>query len=243
LLSRYALAKNPGARSLTERLRNAYELVGFYLLLAGIAVTLIGYLWLLVNTFRVGWKWGLAVLLMPPLAILFILVHFRKSIAPLVLFALAGLIFASPYAINYYYQQHRSFGPRERIVDGERHVTLTGWDQTDYAMLEAFPDIVVLQMANADVTDDTLVHLRGLTRLRELDLNDTRITDRGLKTLAGLPQLRELRLARTPITDEAFREFAAAHETLEKVDLTGTPVKGKTKRQWKQARPGREYVD
>jgi hypothetical protein len=219
------------------------ELVGFYLLLAGIALALIGYLWLLISAFRVSWKWGLALLFFPPAAILFILVHFRPAIAPLVLFALAGLLFASPYAINYYFQHHRSFGPRESIVDGERHVTLTGWDQTDYSLIEAYPDIVVLQMANADVTDDTLEHLRGLKHLRELDLSDTKITDRGLKTLAELPQLRELRLARTAITDEGFREFAAAHESLQKVDLTGTPVKGKTKRQWKQARPGREYVD
>jgi hypothetical protein len=219
------------------------ELVGFYLIITGIALAFVGYLWLIVNAFHVGWKWGLVLLLFPPAAILFVLVHFRRSIAPVIMFALAGLVFASPYAINYYYQRHRSFGPRESIVDGERHITLTGWDQTDYSVLADQTDIVVLQMANADVTDDTLEHLRGLKQLRELDLNDTKITDRGLKLLAGLPQLRELRLARTSITDEGFREFVAAHESLQKVDLTRTPVKGKTKRQWKQAQPGREYLD
>jgi hypothetical protein len=219
------------------------ELIGFYLLLAGVALVVIGHLWLVVNGFRVNWKWGVALLLLPPLAIIFVIAHFRKAIVPLVLLALAGVLFATPYALNTYYQHHRSLGPRERIVDGERHVTLTGWDQTDYSLIEAYPDIVVLQMANPDVTDDTLEHLRGLTQLRELDLNDTKVTDRGLMVLAALPQLRELRLARTPITDDGFRAFAAARPSLAKVDLTGTPVKGKTKRQWKQAQAGREYLD
>ena len=30
-----------------------------------------------------------------------------------------------------------NLGPRERIVDGERHLTLTGWDRKDYSFLRS----------------------------------------------------------------------------------------------------------
>jgi hypothetical protein len=35
--------------------------------------------------------------------------------------------------------------------------------------------IIVLQIADADVTDQTLDHLAGMANLRELDLNDSQI--------------------------------------------------------------------
>jgi hypothetical protein len=163
--------------------------------------------------------------------------------APLLLFLLGGAAFAAPYGINYYYQLHPVLDPREKIVDGEPHITLTGWDRTDYSFLQTRSGTIVLQMANADVTDATLDHLKGMTQLRELDLSDTAVTDAGLAVIAGLPQLRELRLARTKITDDGFTKYLAAKEALRKIDLTGTTVKGKTKRLWKQAQPGREYLD
>ena len=71
-------------------------------------------------------------------------------------------------------------GPRDKNVDGERHVTLTGWDRGDYSVLRLMPDVSVLQMANADVTDDVLEGLRGMKNLHELDLNGTQVTDAGL---------------------------------------------------------------
>ncbi|MBY0523007.1 MAG: hypothetical protein K2R98_06395 [Gemmataceae bacterium] len=219
------------------------EQVGLLLLVAGAILATIAELWLIVRGFRVHWAWGVGLILVPPLALVFALCHFRKALAPLALFVLAGLVIATPYGINYYYQNHVDLGPREKTVDGELHLTLTGWDQTDYSVLQARPTVVVLQMANGDVTDATLENLRGMTQLRELDLNDTQVTDRGLELLATLPQLRELRLARAKITDEGFRQHLADKESLVKIDLTGTPVKGKTKRDWKQAKTSREYLD
>jgi hypothetical protein len=219
------------------------EQYSLYVLLFGIVVTAIAALWMIVRAFRVHWAWGVGLLLFPPSVLLFIPLHFRKAWAPLLLFLVAGAALAAPYGLNYYYQLHPNLGPREKIVDGEVHVTLTGWNGTDYSVLQTHPDIVVLQIANADVNDATLDHLKGMQKLRELDLNDTAVTDAGLAILAGLPQLRELRLARTKITDEGFAKYLAAKESLRKLDLTGTPVKGKTKRLWKQAQPGRDYVD
>jgi hypothetical protein len=142
----------------------------------------------------------------------------------------------------------QDLGPREKIVNGEPRIILTGWDRDDYSLddyslLETKPDTVVLLMANANVKDDTLAHLKGMSRLRELDLSDTGVTDAGLTVLADLPRLEELRLARTKISDDGFQKHLAAKESLLKLDLTGTTVKGKTKRDWKKARAGREYLD
>ena len=32
-------------------------------------------------------------------------------------------------------------GPREKLVDGQRHLTLTGWDRKDYSILKLIPDV------------------------------------------------------------------------------------------------------
>jgi hypothetical protein len=219
------------------------EKYGFYVLAAGVAVVAIGWLWLLVRAFRQRFLWGLGVLVVPPLALVFVKKHWRKALAPVLVLLLGGVVIATPYAVSFYEQHHRNLGPRERIVDGELHVTLTGWDRDDYSVLQGLPSVVVLQMANPDVDDATLEYLRGMESLRELDLNDTVVTDKGLQVLAGLPRLAELRLARTKITDEGFQKYLAAKESLTRLDLTGTPVKGKTKRDWKKAQDGREYLD
>jgi len=66
-------------------------------------------------------------------------------------------------------------GPRDTLVDGERHVTLDrlGPARTN-GVLRGLPDIVVLQMANPDVTDDTLACWIGLDRCASSDLNGRR---------------------------------------------------------------------
>jgi RNA polymerase sigma factor (sigma-70 family) len=132
----------------------------------------------------------------------------------------------------------------EQIVDGELRITLTGLKHFDYGSLRERREVVVLQMANEDVDDQTLEHLKGMDQLRKLNLSDTRITDKGLALVAELPRLQELYLARTKITDEGFQKHLAPKETLLKLDLTGTRVKTKTKRAWKKLKPlEREYGD
>jgi hypothetical protein len=221
-----------------------WEQYGFYLLILGAALGAIGFLWLLVAAFKQRLLWGLALLLFPPAAVLFVPLHLRKAVGPLAVFLLAGLVVATPYGLNYYQRHHVQLGPHERVVDGELRITLTGLTDFDYSSLQARREAVLLQMANADVDDRALEYLRGMDRLRTLDLNGTRVTDQGLSILAGLPKLQEIRLARTRITDEGFKKYLAPKESLLKVDLTGTDVKGKTKRDWKKQNPaGREFVD
>jgi hypothetical protein len=219
------------------------EKAGFYLLVVSAVLLLVGWIWLLARAFHTRWYWGISCLLIPPVALLFVVKHFRKAAPALAVLGLGTIIALLPYGYNLYQRHHIDLGPREKQVDGELHITLTGWDQSDYSFLRQRPNLVVLQLANRDVDDHVLDNLRGMEQLRELDLNDTQITDEGLAVLTTLPKLEELRLARTKITDEGFQKHLAGKESLKKLDLTGTAVKGKTKRDWKKAQQGRQYLD
>jgi hypothetical protein len=114
-------------------------------------------------------------------------------------------------------------------------LTLTGWDRKDYSVLRTRRDIVVLQMANPDVTDEIIAQLEGSKMLKEIDLNDTAITDKSLPILAAIPNLRTLRLRGTKISDKAFREYLLGKESLRELDLRETEVASKTAREWKKA--------
>jgi hypothetical protein len=220
------------------------EQYAVYVLALAALVGVAAHVWLIVRAFREGWGWGFAVLLIPGAGLVFVCVHFRKAVGPVCLFVAAGALFGAPYAASYYERNFMPSPPYEQIVDGELRITLTGLKDFDYATLKEKPQTVVLQMANADVDDQTLEHLKGMAQLRELDLNGTRVTDRGLAVIATLPVLKTLRVARTKISDEGFRTHLFAKESLERLDLTSTEVKGKTKREWKKQRPAeREYVD
>ncbi len=131
-------------------------------------------------------------------------------------------------------------GPLEMMVGGQRHLTLTGWDRKDYSFLRLKPDLVVLQMANPDVTDSTLENLKGLRDLKELDLSDTQITDAGLLVLKELPALEVLRLARTKITDQGFRTALLSKESLLKLDVQKTGVRADTIKDWREKNPHRQ---
>jgi hypothetical protein len=220
------------------------EKYGFYLLVAGAALAVVSWLWLVVRAFKTRALWGLGLLVFPPTAFFFIRRHFRRAVGPLLALVLAALVFATPYGLSYYERHFVKLKPYEQQVDGELRITLTGLTNFDYSVLAARHDVAVLQMANDDVDDSTLAYLRGLEQLRSLDLNGTRITDEGLRVVAELPQLKELRLARTAISDEGFKKYLGTKDSLLKLDLTGTAVKGKTKRDWKKLKPEeRDYAD
>jgi hypothetical protein len=215
------------------------ETYGFYSILAGIGLLAVGYLWLLVRAFHTAPKSRAAWLLFPPAALVYVPRNFASVRGPALLLLAACLLIGLPYAASYYERHFVPLKPYEQIVDGELRITLTGLKDFDYAVIAGRRDVVVLQMANADVDDRTLEHLRGLGKLRKLDLGDTKITDAGLAVVAGLPALEELYLSRTAITDEGFQRHLAAKESLAKIDFTGTAVKSKTMRDWKKLQPDR----
>jgi hypothetical protein len=214
-----------------------------YILALGAILGLIAQVWLLLRAFRVRLAWGLGCLLFPPAAIPFVVWYYRRLTGPLILLLVAAVLVGGTLGLGVFLSRHPSLGPREKTVDGERHITLTGWDRSDYALLRTKRDTVVLQMANPDVTDETLTHLEGMAKLRELDLNDTQVTDAGLALLSRLPSLQILRLRKTRVTNQGFLEHLASKSTLRELDVRETEVASKTLRAWKaEDKDHRKYL-
>jgi hypothetical protein len=133
-------------------------------------------------------------------------------------------------------------GKHESRVDGERHVTLTGWDRKDYSILARMPDVVVLQMANPDVTDQTLGYLAELKSLRELDVAGSQITDAGLAKLTGLSKLQKLIVSRTKVTDSGLGPLLEKLPELKQLDARETGVTPTVLRPWLKAKAGRRAL-
>jgi hypothetical protein len=160
---------------------------------------------------------------------------------PVYLLVFAAVLVVAPFAVNIIVPRYVDLGPRETVVNGDVHLTLTGWDRKDYSVLRGKARTTLLQMANGDVTDETLENLRGMTNLRELDLSNTRVTDAGLAALEGLP-LERLRLARTQVTDAGFKDHLDRINTLKMLDLSGTAVTAGTIDEWKKRQTGRRVL-
>jgi Leucine-rich repeat (LRR) protein len=216
------------------------EQYGLQVMLAGFALMAVGWIWLVANAFRYSAGWGAAVLVFPPLAPVYVLTRRRAVWRPAIVLALGLILTVFPPLFTRIVPV--DLGPHERIVDGERHLTLTGWDRADYGFLGSKSDAVVLQMANPDVDDAVVARLEGFDRLRELDLSDSKVTDEGLKPLADLPALASLRLKNTRITDAGFKASLADKESLTRLDLTGTAVADETVAAWRAAKPGRRAM-
>jgi len=206
----------------------------------GLAVAALAWIWLLARAFRQDRRWGLGSLVLPPVGLIFAVRHPRKGITPLILFLLSFLDAATPALYTKFVPLN--LGERDKLVNGQRHLTLTGWDRKDYSILKGKPDVVVLQMANPDVNDQSLASLKEMSALQELDLSDTQVTDAGLKILKDLPALTKLWLVRTKITDQGFHETLFAKDSLMRLDLRGTQVSRETVQAWRDAKPGRQVL-
>jgi hypothetical protein len=85
--------------------------------------------------------------------------------------------------------------------------------------------VITVYLASSEVTDSSLAHLKGLTRLEELNLSETRISDTGLEHLKGLSQLQQLNLSGTRITDAGLKHLKGLSQ-LRELNLDGTMVTG-----------------
>lgn len=201
------------------------ELIGATFIFLGLLLAAAGLLWLVGR--------GLAVLLRRRTV--------RQLLQPALLLSAGLVIGAVPFAYQHAYLSIVGLGERERVIGGERALNLTGWDRGGYDILKEKTDVVILEMGNKDVTDETLAMLESLPKLKELTLNDSAVTDAGLARLATLPRLESLRIARTQVTAEGVRDFLAAPPPrLRQIDVSGNGVPSSILRQWKNAAGGRK---
>lgn len=211
-----------------------FERYGVWVLALGALSILAGWIWLTIRAFGEKFWWGLGTLLFAPIGAIFACFHWKRASQPVFLMLIGFVAVIGTYTVSRVLANHVDLGQWEKRVEGEIHLTLTGWDRKDYSFLKSRRDIVVLQMANSDVTDEVVAQLEGSQMLKEIDLNDTRVTDKSLPILAAIPNLRSLRLRGTKITDEAFREHLLRKESLKELDLRETDIASKTAREWKK---------
>ena len=196
------------------------DIVFEYLFYLGLLLLISGAVWALVTLVRGRWK---------------------RLVGPILLVLFGLAIMATPALLSrYVLTADRT--RREAFVDDERHITVTGWDGESYDFLKDKDDTIVLQMANADVSDETLQLLAEMQQLRELDLNDSAVTDSGLEILSTLTSLETLRLRGTGISDEGFKQHLMPLPKLKNVDVRQTEVKSETIESWKTEKEGRRAL-
>jgi hypothetical protein len=83
--------------------------------------------------------------------------------------------------------------------------------------------VVVVNLGITEVKDAELEHLKGLSKLRRLTLNDTPITDAGLDHIKDLASLQKLYLVDTKITDAGLERLKGL-KGLQILSLAGTQV-------------------
>ena len=93
------------------------------------------------------------------------------------------------------------------LAVGDRAAT----DLSPLAGLE--PDALqTISFDSTSVSDEQVIHLRGLTGLRDLGLGVTNITDEGLAHISCLSKLRRLDLRETRISDDGLRHLSGLKE-------------------------------
>jgi Leucine-rich repeat (LRR) protein len=92
---------------------------------------------------------------------------------------------------------------------GAVSVNLADTQVTDAGLehLKGLTGLKVLWLGGTHVTGSGLKFLKGLANLEWLDLERTRITDAGLEHLKGLTNLKWLYLEHTQVTDEGVRDL------------------------------------
>ena len=218
------------------------ETLGYYFLIMGGVLAVLGWLLLVRAAFRYHLGWGVVVFLFPPAAFVFASRHFLLSLGGVLVIPLGAAVAVAPIVINKFHLIEVEQKPIEKTVEGEPTLTVTGLKDFDYATLKEKPYLEVLQMANGDVTDQTLEYLKGMTKLRQLDLSNTQITDDGLKVLKELPKLEVLQLNGTKVTDDGVRQYIFPLESLMELSLQRTKVTKATRLEWRDAKEGRKVA-
>jgi hypothetical protein len=113
-----------------QQFRDHVVQYAYPLLLAGMVPVALGAARIARRAIR-DWRWWM---LAAPLTLpVYLVERTRRALTPLLLSVLGLALATAPAAIDRLIPI--DLGPRDEIVNGERHLTLTGWDRTDYADL------------------------------------------------------------------------------------------------------------
>ncbi|MGA2063212.1 MAG: hypothetical protein ABSG67_22300 [Thermoguttaceae bacterium] len=74
-------------------------------------------------------------------------------------------------------------------------------------IIQGLTQVQVLGLQGSKITDAGMQHFENMTQLKELYLQDNNITDDGLKYLQGLIQLQDLHLSDTQVTDDGLKHL------------------------------------
>jgi len=89
--------------------------------------------------------------------------------------------------------------------------------------LPRLKNLKFLKIWGQGISDAGMQHVRQLTNLNVLGLNDTRVTDDGISQLSGLKNLREVHLFRTAIGDKGM-EVLSSIPSLSSMNLRDTKI-------------------
>ncbi len=107
-------------------------------------------------------------------------------------------------------------GPVSENVNDDLLIHLRSLPGVKYLMLEGCDDI----------TDQGLVHLKGMVDLEDLMLSETKITGSGFDALRKLRNLKRLGLESTPVVDSSLAKLVS-HKQLEELWLMDTKISDK----------------
>src|SRR5690349_17373131 len=93
---RYNCGETPTSTVRSRMISVSLEDIFPFLFLAGLGLGVVGWLALVVVAFRVGWRWGLGVLLFPPAAVVFLVRHTKKALIPIGILLVGGSLVAGP---------------------------------------------------------------------------------------------------------------------------------------------------
>ncbi len=122
----------------------------------------------------------------------------------------------------------------KKIIDFSEvsNVSLDGTrcDSDTFELLGQFPNLQSLSIPRSAPTEDDLEHLKGLKKLKFLQLQLATLSNAAVKKISEFPALEQIRCAKTRVSDADLVHLANL-KTLKAIDLsdnTGVSIKGIT---------------
>jgi hypothetical protein len=96
--------------------------------------------------------------------------------------------------------------------------------------LKGLTKLQILKLQQTSISDAGLAALRPLTALQCLDLEGTDVSDAGLTQLAGMRDLRILFLGGTRVSEAGIRKLQAAHPSVQIFNKPAQPLEPSSQR-------------